>query len=120
MEASKDHCQMCKELYVESGHVNAPMRRSSSFGMVCNGCSYHASKVAQRQNKRCRKKGKEHRLTKFDWLSVLHKHDYACAFCKTQDEKLTLDHKLKLCEGGDNGWWNIQPLCNPCHIKKDG
>lgn len=116
-----DNCQMCKEPFEDNGPLDSHRRRSWAFGVVCNGCSYHAGKVTQRQNKRCRKKGKaHHRLSRFEWLSVLHKHDFACAICKTNKEKLTLDHKVRLCDGGDNGWWNIQPLCNPCHVIKDG
>lgn len=107
-------CQSCERPYQEDGY----QRRSWSFGVVCAECSDRAGRTIQRQNKRCRKKNYSNRLTRFDWLAVLYKHDFRCADCK-QKKELTLDHKVKLCEGGSNGWWNIQPLCVPCHRKKD-
>lgn len=122
MTAHEQHdsnkCRQCSVTMIDS-RDELPNGRSWSFGMVCNWCSYHASKVTSRHNKRCRKKGKEHRLTKFDWLSVLCKHDFSCAGCGAHGIKLTLDHKVKLADGGDNGWWNVQPLCEPCHKEKD-
>lgn len=115
-----DHCLWCKGPFEEAG----PARKSWSFGLVCDTCSKKASRTTQRQNKRvlhkmCANKGViKGRLSKFDWLSVLYKHDFCCATCKSTTE-LTLDHKLKLCEGGSNSYWNIQPLCVHCHREKD-
>lgn len=114
MESPQDQCQWCDHTFQEvGGH-----RRSWSFGLVCENCSHKAGRTTQRQNKRCRKKLSKGRLSKFDWLSVLYKHDFRCAWCKTK-KNLTLDHKDKLCTGGPNSYWNIQPLCTPCHREKD-
>jgi 5-methylcytosine-specific restriction endonuclease McrA len=110
-----ERCLWCRTTFREVGHK----RRSWSFGLVCEDCSHKAGRTTQRQNKRCLKKSRvKGRLSKFDWLSVLYKHDFSCASCKSSKE-LTLDHKVKLCEGGVNSYWNIQPLCVSCHRIKD-
>lgn len=113
---SHDFCLWCEHPFEDAG----PHRKSWSFGLVCDSCSKKASRTTQRQNKRCLHKNilNRGRLSKFDWLSVLYKHDFCCASCKS-DTELTLDHKVKLCEGGSNAYWNIQPLCVSCHREKD-
>lgn len=114
-----NHCNNCGNLYQDHG----PSSRSWSFGVVCKECSDKAGRTTQRHNRRTNKKAHnaKHRLTKFDWLAVLYKHDFSCAHCKVHatETLLTLDHKNPLAVGGPNGYWNIQPLCDPCHQSKD-
>lgn len=117
---SQDFCQNCGSAYEERGFK----ARSWSFGVVCNECSDKAGRTTQRHNRRTKKKhnaDSRYRLTKFDWLAVLYKHNFSCAHCKTssKQELLTLDHVHPLCSGGPNGYWNIQPLCDSCHQEKD-
>jgi len=44
-----------------------------------------------------------------------------CQRCKFgfPAEKLTIDHKIRLRDGGTNQYNNLQLLCNPCHVFKD-
>jgi len=115
LQAAHDRCLWCESSFEELGIH----KRSWSFGLVCEDCSNKAGRTTQRQNKRCLKKSRvKGRLSKFDWLSVLYKHDFSCACCKSSRD-LTLDHKIKLCDGGNNSYWNIQPLCVTCHRNKD-
>lgn len=86
--------------------------------MVCQFCSSKAGRTILRHNRRARRKKADGRLGRFEWLSILYKHDFACAKCGCK-KKLTLDHIEPLGKGGRNSFWNVQPLCVACHREKD-
>ena len=105
---------MCRRPFGSRGFS----KPSWSFGVVCQRCSAKAGRTIIRHNRRSRKKKAPGRLGRFEWLSILYKHDFACAECKERTE-LTLDHIQPLGKGGRNSFWNVQPLCVTCHREKD-
>lgn len=111
-------CARCGSEF-DSGDPNRT--QSFTFSLVCQGCSDHAGRVTSRQNRRCKRKGVTSRLSRYDWLSVQYKFDFACACCGVPAmlEQITLDHIIPLGEGGSNCVTNIQPLCVTCHRDKD-
>ena len=56
--------------------------------------------------------------TKQEWVDLCAQYGYRCLCCGLKT-KLTLDHVIPLCKGGDNTIGNIQPLCLTCNLKKN-
>jgi hypothetical protein len=84
--------------------------------ILCSKCLEKETHRVKQQNKRAQKKNIEDRLTVLDWLLALDRHDFSCARCKAKGILLTLDHVVSMSSGGSNqGPYNIQPLCSPCH-----
>lgn len=61
-------------------------------------------------------------LTCKEWLAILKKFDYKCAYCGkdlfdlfTKPEK---DHFIPISKGGDNTKDNVVPACRSCNAKK--
>lgn len=77
----------------------------------------------QRGNIKRRAKFKEiiNTLTFDEWLNILKKYKYRCAYCgKKFDlfDRPTRDHIIPLTKGGDNIKENIVPACQSCNSKK--
>jgi hypothetical protein len=53
-----------------------------------------------------------------DWLDVLQAHAFTCHYCKTDEKKLTIDHKVPFSRGGEHTKDNIVPACGPCNSSK--
>lgn len=51
--------------------------------------------------------------------AILEAVDAKCAECKTK-EKLTINHKKPLSQGGTNDASNLEILCETCHRKFHG
>jgi len=52
------------------------------------------------------------------WLEILDRFNYCCAYCSRSDVKLTMDHVIPLSRGGKHEAENIVPACKPCNSKK--
>jgi len=52
------------------------------------------------------------------WLEILDRFGYRCAYCLRSDVKLTMDHVIPLSCGGKHEAENIVPACKPCNSKK--
>jgi len=76
----------------------------------------HASRVS-----RAKRGGQECYLSIDDWLSLLHRFNYRCAYCGVLLTKSnrSLDHKIPLVRGGTNDIENLVPACRPCNCKKN-
>ena len=53
-----------------------------------------------------------------EWLNLCVKFGNKCLCCGKSGIKLTKDHIVPISRGGENGIDNIQPLCQPCNVKK--
>jgi len=53
-------------------------------------------------------------------LAIYREYDYKCAMCKIDLTLITphIDHIKPLAKGGKDGRPNLQPLCEPCNLKK--
>lgn len=114
MDTTEDFCRICHSHFRESGWG----RQSMTFGFCCTRCVNKACRVVRRHNKRARLAGVIGKIFAFDWLSLLFASEFRCSSCK-EEKELTLDHIRPLSQGGQNLRWNIQPLCQGCHGKKD-
>ena len=56
-------------------------------------------------------------LTFEQWMQVLARWGFRCAYCGTQDG-LGIDHVIPLSAGGSNAQANVVPCCKPCNSKK--
>lgn len=44
----------------------------------------------------------------------------ACAYCGARPERMTIDHVIPLCQGGNNEPRNLVPACVSCNSRKGG
>ena len=89
---------------------------------ICWEC-WNAERLRLRSNNRAKrnKRSPTGRISTRHWLTVLEASKWGCVVCGTRGRhKLTLDHIQPINAGGTNTHDNIQPLCVPCHEKKDG
>lgn len=107
-------CQLCfrdKRKIDKSPHVS-----------ICGEC-WNAERLRLRSNNRSKRnrRSPSGRISTRQWLMVLEASEWGCAVCKVKGRhKLTLDHIIPINQGGTNTAGNAQPLCVPCHEKKDG
>lgn len=86
------------------------------------GFRYRNPNAMTRQEIRNLYRSRKHRaigrftIKQFTALCVL--YGEKCLCCGSTDKKLHADHIVALSRGGDNGLWNIQPLCETCNRKK--
>ena len=61
-------------------------------------------------------------LTADEWLDILKKYDYKCAYCGKDLSNLLAqrDHIIPVSKGGGNTKENIVPSCRSCNSKKGG
>lgn len=109
-------CQLCfrdkRNLY-KSPHFS---------DQVCWDC-WNAERLRLRSNNRSKrnKRSPSGRISTSQWLAVLERAEWGCVVCGVKGRhKLTLDHIIPINQGGTNTADNSQPLCVPCHEKKDG
>ena len=60
-------------------------------------------------------------LTYKEWLNILKKYDYKCAYCGCEFDENTLpqkDHVIPISKGGHNTKENVVPACIICNSKK--
>ncbi len=69
------------------------------------------------QRRRCRERGAPGDFTEAEWLDLVAKHDYRCAYCGIA-ARLTVDHRVPLFWGGSNYIQNILPACIRCNKRK--
>jgi hypothetical protein len=56
-------------------------------------------------------------LSKYIFRALLHKYNFKCVGCGT-DENLTIDHIKPVSKGGSDDFNNLQILCKSCNSKK--
>lgn len=109
-------CQLC---FRDKRKTNAAPQFSEH---VCWEC-WNSERLRLRSNNRS-KRNKRYptgRISTRQWLTVLEASKWGCIVCGVRGRhKLTLDHIQPINSGGTNTHDNIQPLCVPCHEKKDG
>ena len=71
----------------------------------------------QRNLHRARKAGVPATLTFGQWLRILHKHNWRCAYCGGPYE--CLEHRTPLSLGGPTDAANCLPACHDCNQKRN-
>lgn len=78
-----------------------------------------------KQKKDTKRRAKENEiintLTYKEWLGILKKYKYKCAYCEikfTKDNPPTKDHIIPISKGGHNTKDNVVPACKSCNSKK--
>lgn len=80
-----------------------------------------ANKQRTKSKRRARMKNIINTLTTKDWLDLLKKYKYKCAYC---DKEFNLfdrperDHIIPISKGGHNTKKNVVPACRKCNGKK--
>ena len=77
----------------------------------------------QKDNIKRRTIGKEitNNLTVQEWLDILEKYDYKCAYCDVEfdcENLPTKDHVTPVSKGGHNTREDVVPACRSCNSKK--
>lgn len=112
----KHTCKLC------FGDLRKLEKAPSFYSYICRTC-WRAERNRLRSNNKSRRNRKKSvgRIFVRSWIDVLSQHNWSCAHCGIRGRnKLTLDHIVPLNQGGNNIKENIQPLCVPCHERKDG
>lgn len=71
-----------------------------------------------RHQRDSRKHGVPATLTHEEWLSILEKFNYSCAYCGDSTAKLAQEHWVPLSRGGGYTAENIVPSCKVCNSRK--
>ena len=79
--------------------------------------------IAQRGNvkRQTRERKIINTLTSQEWLDILEKYNYRCAYCGIEfdcENLPTKDHIIPISKGGDNTKENVVPACQSCNSKK--
>jgi len=70
----------------------------------------------ERQNYRASKKGLPATLTVWQWLRILERWQWRCAFCKGPFE--TMEHVVRLADGAGTTAGNVVPCCTACNQQR--
>lgn len=70
-----------------------------------------------KKRSRCFLTGKDNRQ---EWEEMKEFFDNTCVCCFGERNLLNVerDHVKSRFKGGEDEWWNIQPLCSKCNIQK--
>jgi 5-methylcytosine-specific restriction endonuclease McrA len=82
-----------------------------------------ASEQRYKSKRRTRESEVPNTLTFGEWLDILEKYNYKCAYCGNQlgnGNPPERDHKIPVSRGGNNTKDNIVPSCRNCNSKKGG
>jgi len=78
-----------------------------------------------KQKKDIKRRAKENEIINTliykEWLGILKKYKYKCAYCGikfTKDNPPTKDHIIPISKGGNNTKDNVVPACRSCNSKK--
>lgn len=74
-------------------------------------------RIRNEHSRRARIKGSGGNYTESQWIELCRKYRWRCLCCRKR-KKLTPDHVVPLCKGGNNTISNLQPLCRSCNVKK--
>jgi len=72
----------------------------------------------QTQKRTAQKRNLVSDLTQEQWETILKMYDYRCAYCGTNEKKLTQDHVIPVAKGGGYTMGNIVPACTSCNPSK--
>ena len=75
-----------------------------------------------KSKRRTREKGMINTLTAGEWINILKKYKFRCAYCGkefTLFNRETRDHVIPISKGGDNTKENIVPACRSYNAKKN-
>lgn len=100
------------------------MPRIKKYGLRYYFDSEFRRVIKQRlYSKKTRRKYGSGFLTNRKWLKrkLVYKFGQICQDCKNDFplEELTIDHKIRIRDGGNNEFKNLQLLCRNCHQLKD-
>lgn len=91
----------------------------------CNDCANERTLMWHRANPMAMQRLKVMRrtaedvgtFTEADWLSLLHRHNYRCAYC-AEARPLSVEHVVPITRGGRHTLGNILPVCRSCNSSK--
>lgn len=80
-------------------------------------CDSPESEAIYRNRRRAFKQNTVSKITTAEWIEIRDRYK-KCLACGDKEAKLTIDHIIPLCKGGEDTKENIQPLCMLCNLKK--
>jgi len=82
-------------------------------------CETHRwERILLERERQAKKRGAPGALTKQEWMEILERHEYRCAYCGRNDVKMTMDHIVPLSRGGQHVASNVVPACRTCNTSK--
>ena len=114
-ENNTEKVRECKKRYrdPEKAKKHSKEYRKSEKGKATN--------QRRHTNRRAREREIINTLTAQEWLDILEKHNYICAYCGTEfdcENLPTRDHIISISKGGNNTKENIIPACQSCNSRK--
>ena len=123
-EYGKNHYKKNKKRYFENNKLWCKNNRKRSSEIASNYFKTEKGKANHQRAKykrRARMKNIINTLTAKEWLDILKKYDYRCAYCGIKFDENNIpekDHVIPVSKGGDNIKENIVPACRSCNAKK--
>jgi 5-methylcytosine-specific restriction endonuclease McrA len=123
------HRKNNEEFYDSNPNYMRKYREEHSVGINKSKKKYKRTEKGKANNqrykakRRSREKSSPNTLTFSEWLAILRKYNYKCAYCGVAFSDKNLperDHVIPVSKGGDNTKGNIVPSCRLCNAKKGG
>lgn len=117
---SKKYRENNKEYFIKYREDNLEYMKeySKKWNQTENG---KASKQRRATKRRMRERIIINTLTAQEWLNILEKYNYRCAYCDVEFDCENLPHKdhvIPISKGGYNVKENIVPACKSCNSRK--
>lgn len=103
-----------------AGHKEQALRQAAAWKQAHpeEVLAYKRSRGSvDEQRRRARKASAGGTYTAAEWRALCAALGNRCLACGSAGP-LTVDHVVPLAMGGSNGVENLQPLCNPCNVRK--
>lgn len=123
---AKGLCQACytkyhkktwnKKLVICLGCKQEVKHEANGLCMKCYLQSVNGRKYNQARH--AKKLGLPATLTNPEWVEILEKYNYTCAYCKEGNKPLHQEHWIPLSRGGGYTAENIVPACQRCNSRK--
>jgi hypothetical protein len=120
----KRRCNSCEIEYQKSLVHICPICRKKikSINYLCDDCNtnFNKNEISRiyQNNQRTKLLNLPSTLNIYDWLNILEKYDYRCAYCGGKYE--VLEHIKPVSKGGGTTKNNVVPACNKCNNSLKG
>jgi hypothetical protein len=98
--------------YREQNHERIDARHRAYFQ------SHKGQYKINQQRRRTLMKNAEASLTLSQWNIIKSEFNYCCAYCGSEEQRLSQDHFVALTNGGEFTHNNIIPSCHSCNMSK--
>ena len=123
-------CSYCRVKYprdrlsVVKKYTNGNVAKLKNGVCACRGCANEKGGMDDREYREFltikKKEMRKEVMENYFYIreKVFKKYHYRCIYCKREDVKLTIDHKVPISRGGTNDLKNLCCACEACNFDK--